>query len=202
LRVVEEAGRTSARHRLVRVQCDCGTEKVVAFAYLRNGDTRSCGCLHRDQLKARLTSHGKSNSREYRIWSGMLRRCTNQKAANYENYGGRGISVCERWRNFENFYADMGVCPDGHSIDRKNNDSNYEPGNCRWATRTEQNNNSRHNNIVTYRGEQMSLAEAVRRAGKTSRGVAASRISRFNWSVERAVETPSGKVGAKHDRQM
>ena len=88
--------------------------------------------------------HGMRSTSTYSSWANILQRCTNQNSQAYERYGGRGITVCDRWRNsFENFYADMGERPEGTSIDRINNDSNYEPGNCRWATSTEQNNNRR-----------------------------------------------------------
>lgn len=99
------------------------------------------------------TKHGMSNSREYRSWSAMLERCGSPKCDSYENYGGRGITVCERWRSFENFYADMGPRPSAkHSIDRINNDGHYEPSNCRWATRAEQNNNMRTCRPLEWRG--------------------------------------------------
>lgn len=131
--------------------CDCGTEIVVRACNLKSGHTQSCGCLHsehsREQsLKNRTHGHGgrdKKRSITYNSWYNMKARCSNPKATGYENYGGRGITVCKRWLEFENFLADMGERPDGLTLDRKNNEGNYEPSNCRWATRIEQNNNTR-----------------------------------------------------------
>ena len=119
-------------------QCDCGARKEVRAANLRNGNTHSCGC---GSVRFKRT-HGMTSTPEYGIWTGMKRRCLNPRDSHWENYGGRGISICERWLNsFENFYADMGKRPSPDlSIDRyPNNDGNYEPANCRWATKSQQN---------------------------------------------------------------
>ena len=131
------------------VRCDCGTQRVVSYTALYRG--RGCGCIQRKRAVQANTKHGKlvgrrglGGARTYRIWQNMLNRCRNEKLAAYQNYGGRGISVCERWRNsFAAFVEDMGEAPPDRSIDRINNDGNYEPGNCRWATRKEQNANQR-----------------------------------------------------------
>jgi hypothetical protein len=110
--------------------------------------------------------HGKSNSSTYRVWSGMLTRCGNPNTRAYADYGGRGIRVCERWLDFALFFADMGERPSsGHSIDRIDNDGNYEPANCRWATRKEQNNNSRHNRLITINGISKTLEDWANYAG-------------------------------------
>lgn len=138
-----------------RVQCDCGKIKIIEGKSLRLGRTVSCGCYHKDKLRQMLTKHGHakgSGSRVYEVWEGMKQRCLNINNARYQDYGGRGIRVCERWMKFENFLADMGERPKGTSIDRINNDGNYEPGNCRWATRKEQQNNLRNNVRITYKG--------------------------------------------------
>lgn len=103
--------------------------------------------------------HGMTDTPTYRSWAAMLTRCTNDKLPQYKDYGGRGVTVCERWFDFCHFYADMGVRPDGKSLDRIDNDKGYSPDNCRWATRTEQNKNSRHNVHLEYDGKRMLLSE-------------------------------------------
>ncbi len=132
-----------------KCRCDCGTEFTALAGNLRSGKTKSCGCL-RDKLAKDRIRHGQARKRsitnEHRIWRGMIQRCTNPKSTSWKHYGARGISVCERWMTFENFFADMGKKPDDLSIDRINNDGNYEPSNCRWATRSEQQRNKRRPN--------------------------------------------------------
>lgn len=119
--------------------CSCGARTTVFYHSLKKGLTQSCGCLSIELGNQRRTTHGLSYAPEYGIWNAMWNRCTNTNVESYERYGGRGIRVCERWESFENFYADMGPRPSAnHSIDRVDNDGNYEPDNCRWATLTEQ----------------------------------------------------------------
>ena len=144
--VIEKTDRKSSGSIVWKCKCDCGNEAFVSSGHLRIGHTQSCGCLQ----KERVTTHGKKNTSEYRSWYGMKSRCYNPNNKRYKNYGGRGIEVCDRWKDsFENFYNDMGSKPSSkHSIDRIDNDRNYEPGNCKWSTATEQNRNQRNKRDV------------------------------------------------------
>lgn len=127
-------------------RCICGGLVVVKTEWLASNNTKSCGCLNIETRKTALLRHGRTHTTEHVIWRGMRRRCENINCHAYKNYGGRGISVCERWQTFENFFADMGPRPSSlYSLDRVDNDGNYEPGNCRWATRIQQIRNRRSN---------------------------------------------------------
>jgi hypothetical protein len=147
--------------------CDCGTLTAVRWTALYRNSTQSCGCLHRDTVVATFTTHGHTGSAEYECWNHIKKRCLDPNAVGYQNYGGRGITVCARWRDsFTAFLEDMGPRPSpGHSIDRIDNEGNYEPSNCRWATRREQSRNRRTNVWVTYQGKSMVLADAARASG-------------------------------------
>ena len=125
-------------------RCDCGTERDVVAQTLREGLTKSCGCQKGIAIARARTKHGRSNTKGYWRWAGMIARCTQKNHAAWKYYGGRGIRVCERWLDFQTFLANMGEPPTPkHSIDRIHNDGNYEPGNCRWATAVEQIKNRR-----------------------------------------------------------
>lgn len=141
-------------------ECDCGKRSNVYVDSLLRGGTTSCGCVRNMQTTERSLKHGHSRhglqTKTYRAWQSMLRRCNNPNDRDYEAYGGRGITVCDRWQGkggFENFLADMGEKPRGRTIERLNNNGDYSPDNCKWATSTEQNNNKR-NNIMIWDGSQ------------------------------------------------
>lgn len=138
--------------------CSCGVIKSIDIYALAYNKTFSCGCY----AKRINTKHGCHNNYTYQSWANMLRRCRNKSAPGAENYIGRGIIVCERWLQFENFLADMGDRPEGKSLDRINNNGNYEPGNCRWASQKEQMDNTRRNRLLTYNGETKNLTEWAR----------------------------------------
>jgi hypothetical protein len=136
-------------------QCDCGATKEIAGSSLSYGLTRSCGCLAREMRGERSPrfKHGRTGTREYMTWQNMLKRCYVTDHKDFENYGGRGIAVCQRWRDsFADFLEDVGPRPEGKTLDRRNNDGNYEPSNCRWATPAEQANNQRPKRLASHCG--------------------------------------------------
>ena len=199
--VVGEPRAVSRPHgarRLWLCRCDCGTERYIEEGVLLNSGSRSCGCLHKEisaaTARRTMTKHGAtvghSMSPEYRCWALMRARCSNPKAPHYDRYGGRGIRVCERWSTFENFLADMGTKPSPkHSIDRRDNNGNYEPTNCRWATKAEQSRNQERTRFLEFRGERLSVSEWSERLGIKSRALR-HRIDSYGWSVERALTEP------------
>lgn len=171
-------------------KCDCGNEHIVPSASLVSGDTRSCGCLSKETK--RTYKHGMTHSKLYSVWRNMIDRCYREKNHAYKDYGGRGIYVCDEWRNdFKAFYdwAIKAGYGEGLSIDRSDNNGPYSPENCRWETPLEQANNRRANRLITFQGETKSLTQWSREYGHNY-AMVQRRLNR-GWSVETALTTPS-----------
>lgn len=182
----KRSNHTGGNYYFWNCHCDCGEVSIVPIAKLKNGHTKSCGCLQSEAASKSNRTHGMTETSEYSIWCAMMKRCSNSKIAQWKHYGGRGIKVCERWKKFENFISDMGLKPTPkHSIDRKDNNGNYEPGNCRWATSGEQRRNSRLVRLLTFHGETMCVTDWAIKTGINMRAIL-SRLS-LGWSVDRAL---------------
>lgn len=186
--IVLERSKKVAPHIHWRCRCQCGTERDVSGVHLRAGRTRSCGCYQKEIRGQLHRTHGLTNSPEYGAWSRMITRCEAKNNPEYHRYGGRGIKVCAKWRkSFLAFLADMGPRPTSrHSLDRIDNNGNYTPSNCRWATKQEQARNTRRNRYVVVRGERMTLIEAVERYGGNY-GTVKWRINARGMSIEKAL---------------
>lgn len=178
------AGRLS-KHSSWHCRCDCGMKTVVTCGDLTTGHTSSCGCLRRDVTRARVWKHGNTGTAVYGVWLGILQRCEDRNCRSFPRYGGRGITVCERWHDFKNFLSDVGQRPRNKSIERIDNSKGYEPGNCRWATMKEQCRNRRSNHVLTWNGRTMCIAAWAEEIGIKPLTVL-HRI-RSGWSVERAL---------------
>jgi hypothetical protein len=161
LLVIEYKGTSPTRHDLWLCMCDCRKESIVTSSNLRSGTTSSCGCYHLERQRTIPRTHGQSNpkTRAYRSWASMKARCQNPKVQKYPLYGGRGITICAPWIAFENFYADMGECPEGMTLERKDSNGNYEPGNVRWASVLEQSRNRRSSKYVIHNGQRLALKD-------------------------------------------
>jgi len=182
VKFIKKVGSTA----LWECECTCGKVTQVFRGNLRSGSTVSCGCLSVEKLVERSTTHGMAHTREFSIWHGMKNRCFNPNSDCFQLYGGRGITVCEDWANsFEQFYKDMGKCPDNHSIERIDVNGHYCPTNCKWATVDEQNNNKRTNVKITINGEELTMAQWSKRLGYTSPVIQQRR--RRGWNMVEAV---------------
>lgn len=170
-------------------QCDCNTVRSVSASKLMLGRSKSCGCLHIDVARKQMTKHGLSEAPLYSTWKGMMDRCYNPENPAYKRYGGRGIKVAKRWKSISKFIEDMKDrdFPDA-TLERINNDGNYEPRNVRWATRKEQNRNKSSNRIVSFGGVRLPVSEWAERR-EMSRGILSWRLN-AGWSIRRALKTP------------
>lgn len=195
LTVIERA--ENAKNGRVRwlCKCECGNSIAVLSYSLKRGQTKSCGCLK--HMSPPNKTHGKSKTRIYRIRRAIITRCYNSNHEQYKDYGGRGVSVCDEWRNsFTAFYewAMANGYTDELSIDRKDNSGNYEPSNCCWVTRKEQANNRRSNHLITYNGKMQTIAQLADEIGMDSNALR-SRIN-IGWDIEKAINTPIRKKGS------
>jgi hypothetical protein len=169
--------------------CKCGSEVVARSSDLRCGKVLSCGCLSKENARKRFTVHNLRQHPIYPVWMCMKDRCRNKNNKAFHNYGGRGITVCNRWKNsFPNFLSDMGECPPNMSLDRIDNDGNYTPKNCRWATREQQNNNTRQCRFITHNRTTLTFAQWSRVLGGSG-SLVGSRL-KIGWSEKRAVTEP------------
>lgn len=194
LKVLKIHSRDKHKHLRWLCKCECGNEVVVLSDNLLRSHTTSCGCerIRRNSEVHRI--HGKTNTREYVAWINMLNRCEDPKNKRYDRYGGRGISVCEKWHTFNGFWEDM---EEGYAenltIDRINGDGNYQKSNCKWSTITEQANNTSTNRLVTVDGITDTVANLCRRF-EMKYTTAIQRLSN-GWSADKAFKTPRREVG-------
>lgn len=194
LTVLGFAGRVNGRKPVQWwCKCECGNLTRVGGICLRSGQTQSCGCLRTTQMRRLTRRHGKTGTPEHKIWGGMRNRCNNPRNHKFPHYGQRGIRVCNRWNDFENFLADMGKRPTPkHSIERINNDGNYDPDNCKWAEPKEQMNNQHKTLMIEYQGRCQSLSVWCSELG-IPRYRTYKRIYVSGWSVEKAFTEPKHK---------
>lgn len=200
LTAIEYAGKDNQMLTLWRCICDCGKEITTRASSLKCGNTQSCGCLQAENTKVRATTHGLTGGRShanrlYSIWRNMKQRCYNPKAAKYNNYGGRGIAVCEEWINSYVSFHEWAMAngySDNLTLDRIENNGNYEPLNCRWSTNQEQSNNTRFNRLLTYNEETKTLAQWADEIGLNFTTLKC-RLDDYGWDLEKALNAPVGK---------
>lgn len=188
--IIHEIKKNKRRYFLCK--CDCGTIWDVALTYIKSGKIKSCGCLS-TELKKQRAVHGFSRrgqvTREYKIWLGIKRRCYNKNNARYMNYGGRGIVISESWKQFINFFNDMGLKPDSLTLERIDNNGNYCKENCKWATVSEQNLNTTRTVRHLYNGKNLTPSEWAKETG-INIGTLSNRLNNPNWSLEKSLTHP------------
>lgn len=201
LKVISYVGTNNRREALWKCECKCGNVKIILGSSLRNGKTKSCGCLNSEKSRKKLhdynITHGESRTRLYTIWNNMIQRVQNEKNKRYKDYGGRGIQVCEEWKKFENFrkWALENGYANKLTLDRKNNDGEYSPENCRWTDWETQNNNKQQSRKLKYKGETKTVTQWAKIMG-LSRETLKDRIN-AGWTIEKALETPVRKINRK-----
>jgi hypothetical protein len=188
--------KTVKRGKIWLCNCECGNTKTAVTAELNAGNIKSCGCFQRECRDAGNNyRHGGRHTAEYNIWNLMRDRCVNPKSAAYSDYGGRGISVCERWNSFVGFIEDMGKRPSSkHTIDRVDNNGNYCAENCEWRTRLHQSRNRRNVRMLAFRGEIMCLSEWCEKL-KIDYSATRQKLKRRNWSMD-ALHADNGLLTA------
>lgn len=212
LTVIEQAGLNKSRSMKWKCICDCGNTVVAVGSGIKSGKTKSCGCLHRDRLieynksdskrsrtselnKVYKRTHGMRYTRIYKEWRSMINRCETKSWRDYHNYGGRGISVCNEWRESFNAFYEWAISNgynDSLTLDRLNVNGNYEPSNCRWATNKEQANNKRNSRYLTFNGKTQTLQQWADELGIKSVTLH-SRLDKYGWSIDQALTTPVTK---------
>lgn len=187
LTVIERAA-NKGKQTSWKCECECGALVAVRGPHLKSGATASCGCLNAELARQLMTKHGMARTKIYRTWTRMKSRCLNRGDRKYADYGARGIKVCKRWMRFENFAEDMGEPGKEMTIERINNNGDYEPSNCRWATLEEQAQNKRTTLRITVSGKTMRAEQWARATGIPAKEIR-RRLHR-GWSAERAVRQP------------
>jgi hypothetical protein len=173
-------------------RCTCGQVRVIMGESIKAGRTRSCGCLAMEVQRSVHITHGSYGTPTYTAWRGMLARCLRKNSTQYPHYGGRGITVCERWRDFTNFLADMGGRPKGMTLDRRNNAQGYFKENCRWATKTEQANNKRSTAYVERGGRRQSMSAWARELNFPLSLIRCRRLR--GWPDDRLFDPPGTRL--------
>lgn len=191
LTVITEIQTKGAKRRFL-CKCDCGNEAEVALGNLRNGNTKSCGCFQKDNASKAHKTHGLTGTRIYGIWGKMIGRCHNKRDHRYKHYGGRGISVCEEWRSFENFYewAVNSKYEENLTLERIDVNAGYSPTNCKWATWKQQQNNRTNNRLINFEGKTMTLQEWSELIGIEASTLRYRLVN--DWSIDDAINTPVG----------
>ena len=200
--VIRDSGQRSNSRVLWECRCDCGTVKLMSSNHLLKGRSLSCGCLRNELSLKKHTSHGLSKQKIYRIWAGMIARCYCQKQSNYQNYGGRGISVCDEWHsNFCSFYewSMKNGYKEDLTIERIDVNGDYCPDNCKWIPRSEQCNNTRQSHFITIDGKTLTIKQWSKKIGMSDK-VIRCRL-RYGWNERDAVMIPKMTGREKYEKR-
>lgn len=198
--ITKHIGKNMHPMRYRECRCECGNEKVVSELSLKNGSSLSCGCFNKEMSRIANTLHGETlngkPTTEYTAWQAMNNRCRNPNNPRFNDYGGRGITICDQWREFSNFLADMGPKPTPkHQLDRIRNEEGYGPDNCRWATPAEQMVNRRNTRFVETDNGPVPLANLAKQSGIPANTLRARILK--GWDLSRALSQPVGNTGPK-----